>query len=61
MVFMQATTVYTLMGSVAAGAASDRADGRRASVHPSCVQVSALVAGGKVVASVAMMSEAMTV
>ena len=59
--FVRATTVHTLKSSVAAGAASDTAGGGRASVQPCWVRVNPPVAGGDVVASVAMMSEAMTV
>jgi len=59
--FVRATTVYTLKSSVAGGAASDTTGGGGASVHPSWVWVSPRAAGGEVVASVALMSEAMTV
>jgi len=59
--FVWAPTVHTLKGYLAAGAASNTADGVRASVCPSWGCERILMAGGKVVASVAMMSEAMTV
>jgi len=58
---VQATTVHTLKGSMTARAASDTASGGGASVRPGWVLVSAPSAGGRVVASVVMMSEAMTV
>ena len=59
--FVWDTTVHKLKASVAAGAASNIPCSGRASVRPGWVRVSAPVAGGKVVASVAMMCEAMTV
>ena len=59
--FMQAATVHTLKGNVAAGAASDTAGSGRASGHPSWVSKSPPRVQGKVVASVAMMSKVRTV
>ena len=58
---MQATIVHTLKSSVALGTASDMVGGGGASVRPGWMRVSAAAAGGEVVASVAMMSEAVTV
>jgi len=58
---MRATTVHTLKSSVAARAAPDTAGGSGASGRPGWVLVSAPSAGGRVIASVVMMSEAMTV
>jgi len=56
-----ATRVHTLKGSLAARVASDTAGGSGASVRPGWVLVSAPSAGGRVIASVFMRSEAMTV
>jgi len=58
---VRATTVHTLKSGVAARAASDTAGGSGASVRPGWVLVSAPSAGGRVIASVVVMSEAMAI